>query len=123
LQNWNERAKCNAYFGKLWFFFNFLTQIFAFFSSKHYITTREELSTQHSQRVGSYGQFQYWWTNSPKSLWNYMGPLYFDIRTPVFVMRTYIVRILNLSTSSEVRISNFNKYIYRVMRSEKPVFK
>ncbi len=45
-----------------------------------------------------------------------MGPLYFDIRTPVFVMRTYIVRILNWSTLSEVRISNF-EYVYRVLGS------
>ncbi len=68
--------------------FNFLPQIFGFFSSKHEITTREELSAQHSQRVGSYGQFQSWWTNSPKSPRASMGPLYFDICTPVSVMRT-----------------------------------
>jgi hypothetical protein len=51
-----------------------------------------------------------------------MGPLYFDIRSPVFVMRTCIVCILNLSTLSEVRISNF-EYVYRVMHSEKLVHK
>ncbi len=47
-------------------------------------------------------------TNSPKSPCNFMEPLYFDIRTPVFVMRTYIVRILNSSMLSEVRILNLS---------------
>jgi hypothetical protein len=65
--------------------FKFITQIFGLFSSKYKITTREELSLQHSQRVGSYGQFQSWWTKSPS---NSLGPSYFDIHTPVFVMRT-----------------------------------
>jgi hypothetical protein len=68
--------------------FNILTEIFGFFSSNHEITTREGLSPQHSQRVGSYGQFQSCWTNPPKSLCNYMGPLYFNIRTLVFDIRT-----------------------------------
>jgi hypothetical protein len=49
-----------------------------------------------------------------------MGPLYFDIHAPVFVMRTYIVHILNSSTLKEVRILNF-EYVYRVMHSEKLV--
>jgi hypothetical protein len=68
--------------------FNFLTHIFGIFSYKHKITTKEELSPQHSQRVGSYEQFQARWTDSPKSSCNSMGPLYIDISTPVFVMRT-----------------------------------
>jgi hypothetical protein len=69
-------------------YFNFLTQIFGFFSSKDWNTTTEELSPQHSKRVGSYRQFQSRWTNSPKSPCNSMGPAYFDVGTPVFVMHT-----------------------------------
>ncbi len=49
---------------------------------------QEELSLQHTQRVGSYGQFQPWWTDSPKSPCNSMGPWYFDIRTRGFNIRT-----------------------------------
>jgi hypothetical protein len=51
-----------------------------------------------------------------------MGPLHFDIHTPAFVMHTYVVRISNLSTLSEVLILNF-EYVYRVMGSEKLVRK
>ncbi len=70
------------------FLFNVLTQIFGLFSSKHYITTREELSPQHSQRVGSSRQFQSWWTNSIKPPFISMGTSYFDASTPVFIMHT-----------------------------------
>jgi hypothetical protein len=49
-------------------------------------------------------------------------PLYFDIRTLVFIIRTYIVRILNMSTLSEVRKSNF-EYVNGVIRSERLVRK
>ncbi len=58
----------------------------------------------------------------PKSPCNSMGPLYFNIRTLVFVMRTYVVRTSNSSTLSEVSILNF-EYVYRVMGSEKLVRK
>jgi hypothetical protein len=54
----------------------------------------------------------------PRSPCVTLGPLYFDIRTPVFVMHTYIVCISNSNTLNEVRISNF-KYVYRAMRSKK----
>jgi hypothetical protein len=40
------------------------------------------------------------------TLWGLCTSTYVS-RSPVFDMRTYIVRILNLSTLSEVRISNF----------------
>jgi hypothetical protein len=57
LQTWNKNAV--PILENYDFFFKFLSQIFGFFSSKHEITTREPLSPQHSERVGSYGQFQF----------------------------------------------------------------
>jgi hypothetical protein len=51
-----------------------------------------------------------------------MGASYFDIRTLVFIMRTYLVHRLNLSTLSEVLVSYF-KYVYRVIHSERLVRK
>jgi hypothetical protein len=102
--------------------FNFLTKIFGLFSSNHWITTREQLSPQHFQRVGSYGQFLSWWTDSPKSPCNSTEPLDLIYVFWYLLCVLWIVRISNLSTLNEVRISNF-KYIYGVMRSEKLVRK
>ncbi len=86
--------------------FKFLTQIFGFLYSKHQITTREELSPQYSQRVGSYRQIQSWWTDSLKSPCSSIcSTLYFNICVLRYLLCVlWVIRIKNLSTLSEVRI-------------------
>ncbi len=91
-----------------------------FFQTLNY--NQEELSPQHFQRVGNYGQYQSCWTNSPKSPCNSMGPSYFDIRTPVFKVLTLDSTYIKFEY---VKWSTYIKfeYVFRVICSKKTVRK
>ncbi len=92
---------------------------------------QEELSLQRSQRVESHGQCKSCWTDSPKSPCNSMGPLYFDICTPVFNIRTldsmyikfeyvkWISRYIEFEYVFRVICSNNRKYINRGVRKSR----
>jgi hypothetical protein len=47
-----------------------------------------------------------------------MGLLYFNIRTPCLINVLWIVHISNLSTLSEVRISNLSTYVGLYVQKE-----